>query len=184
MRSAEERARADAHVAGCAGVRGAVRRIRQGGLRRWRTLAQPALPARLAQPLRTIACARDRRSAPIGPEPGFVFARTLAACRRSSCPAGRALGPSCCPLNSGRTPVTSTPTLTTTLTPTTGIAARADRARGPAWLRPCRRRRGTGLPRLCSHACAGSRTGRRKLPGTLLAGYTRSCYNDPLIMLA
>ncbi|MGE5602808.1 MAG: hypothetical protein ACM30E_07140 [Nitrososphaerales archaeon] len=118
--SAEERARVDAHVAccpACAARRAAFDEVDATLM----GLAQPALPARLAKPLATVIAAQDRPSISTHAS-RFAMTGTLA-------PAAivlvvlAALSVIMWSLNSGRPPVTATPTLTMTLTPTT-ISAR------------------------------------------------------------
>ncbi len=118
--SAEERARADAHMAGCPACASRFAAFEQVDTA-LAAFPQPALPARLARPLPAIISAQDRPSS-VTSAPRFALTGTLA-------PAVivlillAALSVIMWSLNSGRPPVTATPTLTSTLTPTT-IAAR------------------------------------------------------------
>lgn len=165
---AEERARADAHVAGCRACAARLAAFEEVDAK-IAALAQPALPARLNQPLAAVIAGRERPV--ISPNASaFVFGRSLV-------PAAVvlfvlvALSFLVASLDSGRTPVTSTPTLTltTTLTPT---------------MIPARETEPAGLARLASAAALAGHTvpqfhptpapvpePRAGHPGILLAGY-------------
>ncbi len=114
--SAEERARADAHVANCAACAARLDAFNQVDSS-LAGLPQPALPARLTRPLAAVIAAQDTPSVPASAS-RFALTGTLA-------PAVivlvllAALSVIMWSLNSGRLPVTATPTLTMTLTPTT-----------------------------------------------------------------
>jgi hypothetical protein len=118
--TAEERVRADEHVEDCPNCAASFAAYRDvdAALER---LPQPPLPAQLRQPLPAVLAGRGRGRSPFGATLGFRFAGSLA-------PAAVVLvvlvtlSVIMLSVDAGRTPVTSTPTLTTTLTPTTIVA--------------------------------------------------------------
>jgi hypothetical protein len=118
--TAEERARADAHVSGCAACAAKLAAF-SGVDAQLAGLPQPALPTRLARPLPSVLAPQIQQEA--------VRGATRYAVIRAVIPATAvllllvALAILMASRDSGRAPVTSTPTLTTTLTPTT-ISAR------------------------------------------------------------
>jgi anti-sigma factor RsiW len=118
--TAEERARADAHVAGCAAC--AAKRVAFSELdAKLAGLPQPILPGRLARPLPAVLAPHAQQEA--------VRKATRFAVTRAVIPATAvllllvALAILMASRDSGRSAVTSTPTLTTTFTPTT-VSAR------------------------------------------------------------
>jgi hypothetical protein len=112
---AEERARAHAHVAVCPACAARLAAFCEVDSA-LASMAQSALPASLARPLAAVIAERDRRSATRS-APRLAFARTLAPVAAVVILLA-ALSMFLWSLNSGRPPVTATPTLTTTLTPT------------------------------------------------------------------
>ena len=113
---AEERARADAHIAGCPAC--AARLAAFGEVdAALAGLSQPAPPARLARPLAAPIAAQDRSSVATNAH-RFTLTRTFASVAIVFTLLA-ALSAIIWSLNSGRPPVTATPTLTMTLTPTT-----------------------------------------------------------------
>ena len=131
--SAEEKSRADVHVAKCHSCAARFAAFQDVDVTLAR-LPQPGLPARLRQPLSALVAAGDIRSKG-GARQKYYFVRMLA-------PAAVvlvllvALSAMMWSVSGRRTAVTSTPTLTTTLTPTK-VAARQTEpavAGGPAHL--------------------------------------------------
>jgi hypothetical protein len=164
--SAEERARADAHLAicpACAARFAAFCEVDSA----FGALAQPALPARLARPLTAVIAERDARVTS-GGAPRFAFARTLVPAAAAVILLA-AVSIFLWSLNSGRPPVTATPTLTSTLTPTTVSVRQTE----PAML--------AGLPPASAAVARRAAVAEptplpvpaptARMPGILLAGY-------------